>query len=382
MRAATAELWRPDLNKLIQARDAPRPNPDDGDPDVRELIRGLVDSVPALERIRTALMDFDRAAIMTIHGFCLRVLSENAFETGALFDTELSEDQSALLQEVAEDFWRIHFYNAPLEWAAYAAGKLGGPSGFQNLIRKAAAPGLRVIPEQAESELTHLKAFRDCFNELRNLWPSSRADVAALLADPGLSGTVYGAANSGASRSGASKRDLKVRSMLEEMDRYLSPYSIGFPVTGIENFSRSKIERSVRKGWNAPAHPLFDRVDQLYSLAELLEVEMARQMVFLKSKLIEFSRKQLEIQKIPKHPVFRRSSGSGSPGPLQEPRAGALTRAIQEQYRAALVDEFQDTDPVQYEIFSRLFGAGGALYLIGDPKQAIYGFRGPTSSPT
>lgn len=376
-KAATAELKDRIRNKLIQARDALKTgNLDDGDSDVQDLVRGLADPVPALEKIRTALMDFDRAAIMTIHGFCLRVLSENAFETGALFDTELSEDQSALLQEVAEDFWRIHFYNAPLEWVAYAAAKLGGPSGFQNLIRKAATPGLRVIPEPVESELTHLEAFRDCFNELRNLWPSSRADVAALLADPGLSGTVYGAVKSGAALSGASKRDLKIRSMLEEMDRYLSPHSIGFPVTGIENFSRSKMERSVRKGCDAPAHPLFDRVAQLYSLAELLEAEMAQRMIYLKSRLISFAGKQLEIRKKSRNTQFFDDLLVRVYRALQGPRAGALTRAIQEQYRAALVDEFQDTDPIQYEIFSRLFGANGALYLIGDPKQAIYGFRG------
>ncbi len=376
-KAATAELKDRIRNKLIQARDALKTGkPDDGDPDVQELIRGLVDPVPALERIRTALMDFDRAAIMTIHGFCLRVLSENAFETGALFDTELSEDQSALLQEVAEDFWRIHFYHAPLEWAAYAAGKLGGPSGFQNLIRKAIAPGLRVIPEPVESELTHLKAFRDCFNELRNLWPTSRMDVAPLLADAGLSGTVYGAVKPDSARSGASKRDLKIRSLLEEMDRYLSPHSIGFPVTGIENLSRSKIERSVRKGFDAPVHPLFDRVDQLYSLAELLEAEMEQRMIYLKSMLISFAGKQLESRKKSRNTQFFDDLLVRVHRALQSPQAGLLTRAIQEQYQAALVDEFQDTDPIQYGIFSRLFGAGGPLYLIGDPKQAIYGFRG------
>jgi exodeoxyribonuclease V beta subunit len=56
------------------------------------------------------------------------------------------------------------------------------------------------------------------------------------------------------------------------------------------------------------------------------------------------------------------------------PAAAALLR---DRYRVVLVDEFQDTDPVQWHIMQRAFGAGATtLVLIGDPKQAIYAFRG------
>src|SRR5690606_37070170 len=64
---------------------------------------------------------------------------------------------------------------------------------------------------------------------------------------------------------------------------------------------------------------------------------------------------------------------------LEGEQGGALAARLRAQYRIALVDEFQDTDPRQWQIFSRVFGAGSpepALFLIGDPKQAIYGFRG------
>ncbi len=58
-------------------------------------------------------------------------------------------------------------------------------------------------------------------------------------------------------------------------------------------------------------------------------------------------------------------------------RGRAVRERLRRQYRVALIDEFQDTDPVQWEIFEQLFGEGpGDLVLIGDPKQAIYGFRG------
>jgi exodeoxyribonuclease V beta subunit len=54
----------------------------------------------------------------------------------------------------------------------------------------------------------------------------------------------------------------------------------------------------------------------------------------------------------------------------------AACRRLRERYRVVLVDEFQDTDPVQWEVFRRAFHGAGPLVLIGDPKQAIYAFRG------
>jgi exodeoxyribonuclease V beta subunit len=63
---------------------------------------------------------------------------------------------------------------------------------------------------------------------------------------------------------------------------------------------------------------------------------------------------------------------------LADPDRGAAAgQRLRERYHVALVDEFQDTDPIQWEIMRRVFGDGDAtLVLIGDPKQAIYSFRG------
>ena len=54
-----------------------------------------------------------------------------------------------------------------------------------------------------------------------------------------------------------------------------------------------------------------------------------------------------------------------------------MAASIRARYHAALIDEFQDTDPVQYSIFSRIYrGSSAPVAIIGDPKQAIYAFRG------
>jgi exodeoxyribonuclease V beta subunit len=62
---------------------------------------------------------------------------------------------------------------------------------------------------------------------------------------------------------------------------------------------------------------------------------------------------------------------------LRGPAGEAAIARLHERYHVVLVDEFQDTDPVQWDIMQRAFGGGGVtLVLIGDPKQAIYAFRG------
>ena len=64
---------------------------------------------------------------------------------------------------------------------------------------------------------------------------------------------------------------------------------------------------------------------------------------------------------------------------LTGPGSAAAVDSLRCRYKVALIDEFQDTDPVQWRIFEKLFGqpdAGTTLVVVGDPKQAIYGFRG------
>jgi ATP-dependent exoDNAse (exonuclease V) beta subunit len=75
------------------------------------------------------------------------------------------------------------------------------------------------------------------------------------------------------------------------------------------------------------------------------------------------------LQNTPREATSKRENRNGK-------RRAACAR-LREQYDVALVDEFQDTDPIQWEIMRRAFGEGEAtLVLIGDPKQAVYSFRG------
>src|SRR5438105_10907722 len=93
-------------------------------PFVQEIIEKVTDRKKFERRLKLALQSFDEAPIFTIHGFCARILADRAFESGVLFDTELVTEQSHFLHEVADDFWRAHFYTADPVLAAVVRGRI------------------------------------------------------------------------------------------------------------------------------------------------------------------------------------------------------------------------------------------------------------------
>ena len=111
-RAAAGELKERIRKKLLSAKDAFIRNGCD-DPVINALVTGLNNKAQAKENIQNALINFDEAAIFTIHGFCQKLLNENSFETNSPFASEIISDQIDLFKEIAEDFWRLNFYSAP-----------------------------------------------------------------------------------------------------------------------------------------------------------------------------------------------------------------------------------------------------------------------------
>ncbi len=107
-----------------------------GDVLLEKLADRYRDNARSIDSLSNALTDFDEAAIYTIHGFCQRMLRENAFESNALFDTELVADQTALLQVLVDDFWRKHFYTAAPIFIQYAVSKKYSPDMYMELIKR------------------------------------------------------------------------------------------------------------------------------------------------------------------------------------------------------------------------------------------------------
>ncbi|MBN1130328.1 MAG: UvrD-helicase domain-containing protein, partial [Chitinispirillaceae bacterium] len=315
-----------------------------------------------------ALHEFDAAAIYTIHGFCRRVLLEFAFESMVPFAGEIIADQSAFVQEVARDFWRENLYVAsPLFISYLAHNGCDGPEALLHLF--GAVQGIqefRIAPQEppdpdtADLEQEAMALFGD----VKKLWRRHREEVTELVNAPDLKKNIYSSS--------------VVRKMVDTMDRFAwsaFPDSTAHEI--LFKWTPAALEEGLKNHGTVPTHLFFNACERLFESLNRVYGSFERKSVFLKYAFLRQARSRLEQDK-ERHNLLafddlllKVCRGLRRTGPQSR-----LAHALRNRYSAALIDEFQDTDPLQYDIFSSVFSGAMPLFLIGDPKQAIYRFRG------
>jgi exodeoxyribonuclease V beta subunit len=369
-RAATFELRERVRARLLAglttlAAHGSSPDSSD-DQELRELFAArrehAGDDRKALQR---ALRDFDQAAIFTIHGFCQRVLAEHAFESAAPFELELSEDEQPLLQEIALDYYARVAYEAELELAFALDANKVLPSSLSELARATAPdPSLIVLPEQTAPPELALQRVRDAQQRVAQAWQADRARLLAALR----SGVLY------ANRY----RPADVLAWAGALDTLAAVAPSAIPEC-VHKLTPDALSSSTKQGQRFNVdHPFYAAAAELSAACRELATAGAAHALHVRRGLVDYARAELA----------RRRDALGVRGfddllqRLDAALAGEsgerLQRVLGERHRAALIDEFQDTDPVQYRIFARCYRGSSeqSLFLIGDPKQAIYGFRG------
>ena len=364
--AATNELKERARKMLLDARRAFISGKCE-DKTLTAYIRQHGDARAALHKLEDAVRDFDEAAILTIHGFCNKVLQESAFESGGLFDTELVTEQSDILQDIVDDFWRQNMYAASGLFTSFCVNQLSPEHLFKLVEDKVGLLYMEVIPDGADEPFDDVEhAFGASYQSIRDVWVTVRPEVETILNRPdnGLNRNLY--------------RPASIPFWLKDLDVYTASAQPN-PVLpdAFEKFTSSKLKSSVRGSANPPVHSFFDLCETHYRNYLNLESAYKKRIIFLKRKLIDFVKTELKRRKEQNNIYFFDDLLLNLHETLEKGGEHGLVKTVRNQYRAALIDEFQDTDPVQYEIFRRIFGEGqNPLFLIGDPKQAIYGFRG------
>ena len=304
-------------------------------------------------RARRALLDFDEAAIHTIHGFCSRCLSRFAFECGHDFSAEVIGESSEVVEELCEDWWRRNVYAAsPIRLAAMATGKVS----LENLKRLAeeriAKPDALLRPAASQSAAPDIE---ELFRAMLDAWDREAVDAA--LTKARVSGT----------KLRANTRD-KLFGQLDALERGRIAAEM---FTGLERLTPEFLANALNQSSPGPPdHPFFERcsafMDGLRAAAESALPCAARDVA------AGYARRRRQRAVLSYDDILLDVRQA-----LRNPQQNdALLAALRGEYAAALIDEFQDTDPVQYEIFRRVFiEAGAPVFLVGDPKQAIYGFR-------
>jgi exodeoxyribonuclease V beta subunit len=320
----------------------------------------------AIPRLRRALADFDMNGVFTIHGFCQRILTEHAFLSRAPFDPEIITSERDLIMEIARDFWRRETYTASPLLLQYLLQKGSTP---QTLARTVGSglqhPLLRILPEGPDLATGPLEdSFLAAFDRLRCAWPGQRGEVNGFLCGSG-----------GLNR--ARYRTNSMPGLVAAMDELLenSPRLPMFD--GFERFTPEIIQRSLKKGHVPPDCGFFKLCEELHEAAINLEHSFERKIALLAVRLLETLRSELRTRKAAANQLGFSDLLEQGHAALHGPGGKVLAERLRSRLQAALIDEFQDTDPLQYAIFQKIFGHPETpLYLIGDPKQAIYSFRG------
>lgn len=336
------------------------------DPLLQKLLRTILPN-KAQSLLNNALNNFDNCAIFTIHGFCQRILSDYTFESDSTFGATLITDQQELIDEAACDFWRIHFYNNSEMFISYAIQSKISPETFIDLFNKSKNYNdLRIIPETAMVDFYAIEtSLISLFDQLKLQWKLNRETIIKLLNSKTLKATKY--------------KEQIITRMTESMNLFCGsdkPDPVLFK--SFENFTTPVIASNTKKNEQVIADPFFDLCAEFNKKADELCEAYLRYFEHLQKQSLDFISKQVGTNKALQNVLYfddllrkvHQTLGSEKNGKI-------LAALLAKKYGAALIDEFQDTDSVQYSIFSRIFSAPDSIsFLIGDPKQAIYSFRG------
>ncbi|MGK9175150.1 exodeoxyribonuclease V subunit beta [Yokenella regensburgei] len=325
------------------------------------LLAEIDDTSQAAELLMLAERQMDEAAVFTIHGFCQRMLSLNAFESGMLFEQQLIEDESLLRYQACADFWRRHCYPLPRDLAQVVHASWKGPHELLKAIDRylqGEAPKIKSAPPDDETLQSRHQKILEHINNVKQLWLASVAELDPLIEGSGIMRQKFNRANQ-------ARWIAKISAWAEE--ETLS-YQLPEP---LEKFAQSFLRERTKPGTVAPEHPVFDAIEALLAAPlTLKDLMLTRAMREIRETIAREKRRRGQLG-------FDDMLGRLDSA-LQSANGDALATAIRTRFPVAMIDEFQDTDPQQYRIFRRIWHnqPDGALLLIGDPKQAIYAFRG------
>ncbi|WP_422474972.1 exodeoxyribonuclease V subunit beta [Endozoicomonas sp. ALB032] len=363
--AATEELRDRIRARLHQAREAFEKGLKDDD-FIATLMNDLDRHSERARLLLAAERQMDEAAVFTIHGFCQRMLKQHAFESGTLFTNELITDESHLLEQSAADFWRTELYPLDKPLARLARSVWKTPGGLLNDLRGLLGkPGLQI---KTGAMPDNLERFKQKFVEpavaIRNLWRDDRNAIEDQLLSCGLN-----------------KRS-KPFTRIAKMAAFANSDAL-FPVLGKneswEIYGREILEKALSKKGQLPGHKVFALIEKL--LDQSTSIQNAFKSMMLARALSSIQQRSHRI-KNQKHQMSFNDLLTRLHQALHQGHGEQLANRLRIQFPVAMIDEFQDTDPLQYAIFSRIYpghsspNRDAGLFMIGDPKQAIYAFRG------
>jgi len=314
------------------------------------------------EKLRSAVINLDETSVMTIHSFCQQTLTEFAFETNQLFNAELQQDMMPILEEATQKFWRNHITSLNPD---LLAAMLDRELSIESIIK--------VISNQMDGKLFYtydetvnyhlnsekqeelLKSLKDAEELVENL----RQDLY-----DGLKNRREELISLCESNTSAKKAFLPLvddceefvaRALKSKTSKYVTDL-FGDILEAVEHIDATQTE----------SEAVFQNcLNYIYSFA-------------IQEIVQEIEKRKIQLNQMSFDDVITKTYlalNQNRDNPAKQRLQQDLIRGLQWKYKAVFIDEFQDTDKLQYQIFNKAFGENTIVFYIGDPKQSIYAWR-------
>jgi exodeoxyribonuclease V beta subunit len=322
-------------------------------------------------RLQLAAEWMDEAAVSTIHSWCYRMLREHAFDSGSLFSLNLENDQTELELEVVRDYWRSFYYPLSVDELATVVLHWSTPEQLHAAVR-GLMPEAEALNKNAPPPTeTIANASRETAERLAQLkapWLIWLDECEALFEEAAQQKAFKGQSFNAKSRA-------NWLGALREWCQGEATWP-GLTDAAWKRLTPQGMANIWLKG-EPPDHPALAALEKLQDELNALPDPYAD----LLTHAVHWCRARLDREQERRAEMGPNELLTHLDRALTGPNCEALGAQIRRQFPVALVDEFQDTDPVQYRIFDCVYRIREnrpecGVFLIGDPKQAIYAFRG------
>ncbi|MEO6365495.1 MAG: exodeoxyribonuclease V subunit beta [Luteimonas sp.] len=338
---------------------------------LRRLLRQALaeESLPSLRlRLARALRELDLAVIATIHGFCQRVLREHALDTAQPLAAASLETTSRLQHaRLAIDLWRR--WSRDAGGAGFLRRRFGTPQALARALRDLLSHEPLLPPAPRDLPPDPRPGIAQCWQQLADAFSAhgeqARAAIDRAIGDGVMKANEY--------------KPEHVEALWPWLERACKAQDApAGPHDKLRKYTGPVLVKGTLKArtGSTPASPLFDTIapwceahDQLERWHDAIDLQFLHRLREDAQQRDE--RRKRDFNTCDYDDLIGRlyaATCDATTGP-------ALAAALRAQFPRVLIDEFQDTDARQWRIFEALFGEGG-LVLVGDPKQAIYRFRG------
>ncbi len=308
--------------------------------------------------LKDAVLFLDETNVLTIHGFCQQTLTEFAFETEQMFGIELLQDTSGILEEKINQFWRKYVTTIPSELLDYLIEEKLSRNGILDLL-KGHLSGKKYFNYKEgreysiceEDHLNSLKILKEVKLKEKNLQAILIKNIKE------------------------NKEDIIRKASTNPHAKSFIPYLERSPQLFLTAFFNKRNQDRVPAYLSKLFQQIMNQCDDCDKVKkEIVEIAgktitllncIAIQTIIPAIQNIMTANNQLSFDDLIGH-LYKALVVKENP---------VLVKALRKKYKAVFIDEFQDTDKMQYEIFKKAFGAETILFYIGDPKQSIYSFR-------